>query len=66
MTPQERAKAVSAAELMVRRVVREELRRCGIRPPKPNAYGVWVWRDAEDQWVEQPEKTEVAHGAGRE
>ena len=44
---------MSAAELeAVRQVVREELRRCGLRPVLPAGPGAWVWSEARDEWVE--------------
>ena len=34
----------------IRGVIREELRRVGLRPPLPSAYGVWRWNAAADAW----------------
>ena len=47
---------VDALTETLRRVVREELRRCGIRPEKPvvpgAAFRIWQWDAAADAWVE--------------
>lgn len=37
-------------ERLIREVVREELRRVGLRPPMPSAYGVWRWDAEADAW----------------
>lgn len=38
-----------ALEPMIRQVVREELRRCGLRPAMPGV-GVWRWSVEADAW----------------
>ena len=34
----------------IRQVIREELRRCGLRPEAPAGPGVWRFNPAEDSW----------------
>ena len=35
----------------VRQVIREELRRCGLRPVLPLGPGAWIWNAERDEWV---------------
>lgn len=38
-------------EAMLTRIVRAELRRCGIRPAAPTGPGAWRWDAEADAWV---------------
>lgn len=48
----QRASATVPFEVVLTRIVRAELRRCGLRPPAPAGPGVWEWDAAADAWVE--------------
>ena len=37
-------------EVMLRQVIREELRRVGLRPPMPSDYGTFRWNAEADAW----------------
>ena len=48
------AELAEALEPAIRRLIRAELRRCGLRPPSPPGCGVWTWSAEADAWIALP------------